>query len=178
MSENLISEGSYMAKALPPRETIFIKAGTGSAGVHLMFQLIDDGPFKGREIEWSGWLTDKTKERTAESLTICGFDGDDEQTVTRNVVQLVIEHESNVSEKSGKTYVNARVKWINDPSRSRTQFTPMDEASRLQAKATLRGLVLASKEARSKSAPPGDASSFNYGANAPVGGKPDPAVKF
>lgn len=174
MSENLIAEGSVMARGTSLQERA---AGTGNKGAVVEFRL-EDGPFKGRTIEWTGWLGENTRERTAESLAICGYDGSDPKTISKNLVQLVIEHETNVSEKNGKTYVNARVKWVNDPNRSRAQFEPSDGS----ALASLRGLVLQKHEERAKAAPGAANGSFNYGANAPpaapTGGTPSFKAKF
>ena|ERR1700722_7219568 len=146
MSENLIVEGSHMARGESLNERA---AGTGNKAAVVEFR-IEDGPFKGRTIEWNGWLGEKTRERTAESLAICGYDGSDPKTISNNLVQLVIEHETNVSATNGKTYVNARVKWINDPNRSRAQFEPSDGS----ALASLSGLVIEKHAALAKSGKP------------------------
>jgi hypothetical protein len=144
MSEDLIPVGSYMARGTSLVER---GSGTGNKGAVVEFA-ITEGPQEGRTIEWTGWLGEKTRERTAESLAICGYDGTDPRTVSKNLVQIVIDHETNVSEKNGKTYVNARVKWVNDPARSRAQFEPTDG----QALAGLRGLVLQKHAERAKTA--------------------------
>jgi hypothetical protein len=171
MSENLIAEGSCMARGTTLNERA---AGTGNKAAVVEFR-IEDGPFKGRVIEWQGWLGEKTRERTAESLAICGYDGSDPKTISKNLVQLIIEHETNESEKTGKTYTNARVKWVNDPNRSRAQFEPSDGS----ALANLRGLVLEKHAERAKSTA-ATSLPFDKAAPpaAPSAGVPDYRAKF
>lgn len=63
-------------------------------------------------INWYGYFTDKTWERTIESLRICGWTGADLQSLdglNANEVELVIEDE----EYEGK--MRARVRWVNRP---------------------------------------------------------------
>jgi hypothetical protein len=174
---NQIADGSYMARGVsmelikggPPKET---------PGVTVSFAILDEGPYKGRIIEWTGWLSEMTKERTAESLAICGFDGQDKKTISKDLVQIVVEEETYVKDQgtpNEKTYRNAKVKWVNDPSRGRTQFVPMDQPAQQAAMQGLRGLVLAQRalvlDARAKAAAgapaaAGSGSSFAFGANA------------
>jgi hypothetical protein len=185
---HLISEGSYMARGTSL--ALINSTNKNTPGATVVFAIADEGPFKGKLIEWTGWLTEKTADRTAESLEFCGFDGKDEKTISKNLVQIVIEHETyaKTDEENGteKVYVSAKVRWVNDPGRARTQFKPMDDVQKNEAMATLRGLVLAKKQAREQSiaaGAQGSGSSFDFGANAPspppnVLGAPDQKVKF
>lgn len=181
---HLISEGSYMARGTSL--TLVNSTNKKTPGATVVFAIADEGPFEGKLIEWTGWLTDKTADRTAESLEFCGYDGTDPKTISKNLVQIVIEHETYAKkdEATGeeKVYVNAKVRWVNDPDRARTLFTPMEEAQKIEAMASLRGLVLAKKQAReaAAAAAPQDGASFNFGANAqsPATGAPDQKVKF
>lgn len=70
---------------------------------------MDEDIFK---VEWRGWLTDKTMERTLKSLRLMGWEGDDIygdlSTAKRNKVQIDVRHE----EYKGKT--TARVAFINE----------------------------------------------------------------
>lgn len=188
MSDN-IANGSYMARGVSIEA---VKAdGTGTKGVTVVFSILDEGPYKGRLIEWTGWLTDNTKVRTAESLALCGFDGTNPKTIGKDIVQIVIEEETYVKDKglsTEKTYKNAKVRWVNDPSRGRTQFTPLAPAEKQAAFDGLRGLILDQtkvlNETRAKAAAAGGAPSgngsganFDFGANAPAGvPAPAPAV--
>jgi hypothetical protein len=156
-----------------------VKSSTGTPGITVVFNILDEGPYKGRMIEFTGWTNDNCKVRTAESLALCGFDGRDPKTIGKNVVQIVIEEETYVKDPglpTEKTYKNARVKWVNDPSRGRTQFTPMAPAEKQAAFDGLRGLILDQTkviaENRAKAAaaagPAGNGSgaNFDFGANA------------
>jgi hypothetical protein len=170
-----ISEGSYMAKAIAVSG---IAAKTGSQGIQVAFRLTDEGPFKDREIDWVGWLTDGTRERTAESLAVAGISIDERgqaKVSASRIVQLVIEHEPWTNEETGKSGVSAKVRWVNDANRGRTQFTALDPNQQNAALLSLRGLVM-SYEAKSKAAavPAKPAGSFDFGANAPETAPPDP----
>jgi hypothetical protein len=178
-----VSDGSYMARGISMEP---IKAeGTGTKGIAVEFVILDEGPFKDCLVPWVGWLSDGTKVRTAESLALCGFDGTDPKTIGKDIVMIVVEEETYIKDKglpTEKTYKNTKVKWVNDPSRGRTQFTPLDPAEKQEAMAGLRGLVLDQKkqlaETRAKAAagqPAGSGSSFAFGANVPAGGGPAPA---
>lgn len=65
----------------------------------------------GQHLAWFGFFTEKTWERTIESLRYCGFRGDDLSELPNQVlsseVQLVVEHE----EWEGRT--RAKVAWVN-----------------------------------------------------------------
>lgn len=63
-------------------------------------------------VSWRGFFTEKTTERTIESLRYLGFEGDDLSNLTgldKNEVELVVEDE----EYEGKIY--PRVQWVNKP---------------------------------------------------------------
>lgn len=72
------------------------------------------GPYAGQRITWMGYFTDKTEERTLQSLRLLGFEGADidkfESQRPTNEVIAVVEHET----YEGK--LRAKVAWINDPS--------------------------------------------------------------
>lgn len=68
------------------------------------------GPHDGQSVDWTGFFTDKTFDRTIQGLRYCGWEGDDISDLTgidRNEVEVVVEH----NEYNGKTY--ARVAWVN-----------------------------------------------------------------
>lgn len=170
----IISEGSYLAKAIG---ITGIKAKTGTQGIQIAFKLIDDGPFKDREIDWVGWMSDSTRERTAESLATAGVTIDERGKASispSHVVQLVIEHEEWTNEETGKSGVVAKVRWVNDANRGRTQFSPMEGAQQDQAMLSLRGLLMSQYEAKAKATPPAaKESSFDFGANVPPAAAPE-----
>lgn len=84
--------------------------GSGKEFVSADFPVEVDG--EEQTVEWRGWLTEKTMERTIESLRLMGWYGDDlyklkEDGALRNEVQITIRHE----EFKGKT--SARVAFVN-----------------------------------------------------------------
>lgn len=76
--------------------------------------IIDEGPSQGRSISWYGYFTEKTEERSIESLRHCGWHGDminDLSEIGSDPdlrVYLVIEHEP---DQNGE--VRAKVRWVN-----------------------------------------------------------------
>jgi hypothetical protein len=164
---NIIPAGSYLARGTSMEVGA---VGANETEVCRVVFTFEDGPAKGRTIEWFGWLnSDANSMRTAESLALCGYKNKDPGTIGRNMVQLVIEHEENVSEKNGNTYVKARVRYVNDPERGRMNFVPMPAAQKVSALDRLNGLVAEVHQKRPAGASPDKSSSFAFGANAPQG---------
>lgn len=76
---------------------------------------------------WYGYFTDKTADRTIESLRTCGWKGDDLSDLTgldANEVELVIDEEE-YPVGSGK--MRDKVEWINKLSSGAILKTPMSE---------------------------------------------------
>jgi len=101
-----INDGTYLARA---SEWCVRKVGNnGTPAVTVRFRLLElDGQ---PAVSWDGWLTEKTLERTIESLRHCGWTGtriDDLQGLDAQDVQLVVENE----EYNGNWY--PKVKWVN-----------------------------------------------------------------
>jgi hypothetical protein len=86
------------------------RAKTGSEQIGIEFEILS-GPDAGKSITAYLYFTEKTFDRTVESLRHCGWQGDDLASITgldANEVQLVIDHEQ---DNTGE--LRARVKWIN-----------------------------------------------------------------
>ena len=86
------------------------KSDKGTKSVMVYFELLD-GPDRGTVLPWWGYFTNKTSERTVESLRFMGFKGDDlfkagEQELDQ-VVQVLVEHNT----YEGKT--RARIAFVN-----------------------------------------------------------------
>jgi hypothetical protein len=101
-----IEPGKYIATALSAEFGASKEKGTEY--VRVVFQL--EGAAD--TIAWDGYFTEKTTQRTIESLRYCGctFPGDDVTNLAglgSQQVQLVVEHEH----YKEKTY--PRVKWVN-----------------------------------------------------------------
>lgn len=143
----MINAGSFKARATGP--LVVGESSVKKTPCVTVTLRLEDGPDAGSLIEWVGWLGEKSKARTAESLALMGFDGTDPSTVTRQEVVAVIDHETNVSETTGKSFTEARVKWINDPARGGTKFSTVEPAKQAAMLADMRGLVLSAKKAQS-----------------------------
>lgn len=111
----------------------------GKEQVAIRFR-IEAGSDQGDEIAWFGFFTDKTAERTLESLRYCGWDTHDlgdlsAEVIGRNLVQIVVEHE---------TYQNktrAKVSWVNRLGGPLVKHG-MDKAKRAEFAARMRGLAM------------------------------------
>lgn len=154
----MIAEGVYKARAVSM--TVGKSSKKGTPGVTVVFRL-GEGPSKDQFIEWQGYITEGSRDRTIESLDLCGFDGTDPKTITLKEVSLVIAHESFTSEKGNLT-VTAKVQWINDPTRGGAKMIALDPAEESDVMADLRGLVLSHKAAKKTN---GTGAEFPHGAN-------------
>ncbi len=107
----MIEEGRYPARA--SSEVEFGRTpNTGTEFVRLQFEILAEGEFRGHQIHWDGWLSEKAIERTMDSLEHCGWDGAslaNPRGIGSKDCSIVIEHER--SEADGKVY--PRVKWVN-----------------------------------------------------------------
>lgn len=129
-----IQAGNYKCRAI---SAAFINSGgeKKTPGVTVTLKLIESDEL----IDATLWLSEGAKKRSAESLAILGFDGQDLMTITRNEAWCVIEPE----EYNGKTHM--RVKWINREPGG-TKFAPMDPAQQQSVMSELRGIVLAHQD--------------------------------
>ena len=143
----MISPGTYRVRGVSASMGKSPKKGT--LGVTVSLQILE-GTHAGQVIDWTGWLTEATKQRTAESMALLGFDGTDLATMTTREALAVVEHEDYTTE-SGETKTAARVAWINDPARAGARLQPVEKAEQIAMLATLRGIVL---EARAKAPAP------------------------
>jgi hypothetical protein len=134
----MINEGKYKARATDAKLGV---AQTGNDTVAVAFELLDH---PGEHITWYGYFTEKTVDRTMESLRYCGWQGDDVSDLTgisSNEVEIVIEHEE---DREGKT--RARVKWVNRAGSSKAQLkNEMNDAQKKAFAARMKGAALASR---------------------------------
>ena len=111
--------------------------GTGKEQVAVFLQTED-----GHNITWYGYFTDKTVERTLETLKLCGWDSDDISDLDgidgSAVVDIVVENEEY------EERVRSRVRWINSPGGGGPALKDkMDEGSRASFAERMKGKVLA-----------------------------------
>lgn len=103
-----MENGTYRARAT---SWVLGETSTGKEQVAVEFSLTDP-ELQGERIAWYGFFTEKTFERTIESLRACGWTGDNLEDLSgldANEVDLVIEQET----YEGKT--TPRVRWVNRP---------------------------------------------------------------
>ena len=121
MSLAEVKAGTYKARAVAGK---FGNSGTkGTPGVAVQFEF-DRGDGKLERIVWNGWLTEKTMERTLESLAIAGYDENKGNLPDGSIpqdyfdhkaeVELVLDHEDYVA-KDGSNKTALKVKWVNRP---------------------------------------------------------------
>ena len=109
----MLDEGNYKAVAV---STGLGVSGTGTEQIGIMFRTSE-----GVAVGYRGYFTEKTTERTIQSLRNCGWNGNDLSVFTEtneaecvkllpNEVEIVVEHKPPMTPE-GRTY--AEVKWVN-----------------------------------------------------------------
>ena len=129
----MIQPGTYRAHATKAE---FGETKKGDPQVAVSFRIIEEEcEASGAEITWYGYFSEKTKQRTLESLVHAGWDGDDIDELAglgTTEVSLVITHD----EWNGK--VSAKVNWVNAIGGSTLQ-RPMDESAKKTFAKSLKG---------------------------------------
>ena len=114
-------------------------AKTGTKQVAVTFEVVSQDEHQGETIAWIGSMTDKTWERTIESLQHCGWQGDDlteladldadgAARLLSAEVQIVCEPEA---DQDGNDRL--RVKWVNKPGAGRFAFKAKLEGAELRS---------------------------------------------
>jgi hypothetical protein len=143
----MIGNGKYKARATTGA---LGKADTGSYQVLVDFE-ITDGDHKGSHLAWFGYFTEKTQDRTIESLRHCGWVGDDLDNLTginTNEVQIVVELE----EHDGKT--RPKIQWVNALGSGMKLKNPLSVADAKSFAQRMKGAVIAQR-AKAGAAPNG-----------------------
>ena len=151
----MIATGSY--RAIGVSASLEKSPDKGTEGVRVTIRL-EEGSDKGAQIDWVGWLTDKTLARTAESLALMGYDGENLETVRSKAFVVVIEHEA-FTRNNGESATRARVAWINDPTGG-GRMDPMNVAEVAGAKARLKAAMALAKQKSAKPLDPADEPRF------------------
>jgi hypothetical protein len=158
MSTNLIPENIYKFRATTNWSLSETSKGTPYTRVEFE---ITDGPMKGRKLSKDFYLSDKTWERTVESLRCCGWQGDDVSNLagveTREVVGKVV-HEmitdkegAPKTDEQGNAQYRAQIAWVGEDRAPK----PM-EATKLSSFRELMKARLQSMGAPVKTATPPD----------------------
>lgn len=145
---NLIPEGKYRARV---KTADFGFTSGGTEQVQVIFDLLDPD-YDGRTVPWWGYFSEKTAERTMQSLRYCGWKGDDVTNldgISDNEVEIEVEHNT----YNGKT--NARVAWVNRVGGGGISVkSPMADAQRKAFAQRMKALAVKTrKEVESKPAP-------------------------
>ncbi len=170
----MMKPGTYKARGVAA--LLGNSSEKGTPQIDIQFRIVE-GEFEGELIRWTGYFTEKTSERTIESLQICGWQGDDLSVfaqrddgtipppngVDRNPVELVLEEEV----YEGKTRV--KVKWVNRPGGGRelNLENAMTRQSASSFAESMKGIIHATR--MKKAAAQGtNVTDFPHGANAPA----------
>jgi hypothetical protein len=147
--------GKYKAK---PIDRQFGKTAKGNDQILVTFAILEDGPHKNKKVYWYGHFTEKTADRTLESLEHCGWDGAslvELKGFGSKEVELDVGLEQG---DDGKEYV--RVRWVNRLGGGPKLKETLDVAGVEALDARLKGAMLARKEAKANegdtSFPPAD----------------------
>lgn len=135
MSNEILPAGAYQGRATGAD---IGETKSGNEQVVVQFTLTQPAEYAGRTLNWYGFFTGKTVDRTVESLRICGWHGidlSDLSGVDANEVQLVVEHES----YEGVT--TAKVRWVN--ALGGMLKKPLDPIARKTFAQRMRGAVAA-----------------------------------
>lgn len=197
-------KGTFKAKAVvgndsegKPISGLRTSKKLGTPEFFVLFEIIEDGTYKGKRVPWDGWLTDGTEARTLESLILCGLENDDLANpigLDKNMVLIVVDEEEymadveKVNEATGETEIvpekrrSNRVQWVNDPARSASVHKPMETTDATAFAQRMQGAVMAARARRAGGRPAPSASDgdFKFGANAlppaPAGEAAPPAT--
>lgn len=147
----MLDAGTHKARAKDYR---FGRTSTGTEQVALLFE-VTDGPCKGQLITWYGYFTDKTAERTFESLEYAGWGGKsllDMSGLGSRECEIVVQHRESAE---GREY--AEVRWVNRLSSGTIAVKDEMNSAELAAfEKRMRGALLAWKQDRPQR---GDSSS-------------------
>lgn len=158
----MIPQGNYVAKAVNWDFGVSDK-GTEYIAVEFM---ITEGEHAGQRRTWRGFFTDKTAERTIQSLRYCGWAGDNLMQIDdlgKNLVQVVINHES----YDGKTF--DRISFVNRLGGLAIK-NKMSDDERQAFAARMRGLALKVPKSLAEGTPAGEAPQAPAESS---GGEPD-----
>lgn len=145
----MISPGRYKARATDA-QLGFTEGGKEQVAV--AFEIVSDGDHCGETITWYGYFTEKTTERTFESLRTCGWDSDDLSQLdgVRGECEIVVEHEE---DQNGKE--RARVKWVNRPGAGGVSLkNKMSDGQRLSFAERMKGAAMLHRQKSGANAAP------------------------
>lgn len=140
-------KGTFKARAKRDEWT-FGATDKGNEYIAVLFE-VTQGEHAGHTLQWRGFFTDKTVDRTLDSLRHCGWDGDDIMRLDgldRNEVEIVVEEETYDDKQTGERKTVSKVQWVNRPARVRVQ-NELTGQSLAAFAARFRGKAVAHKQA-------------------------------
>lgn len=113
-----IAAGKYTARAVG--ETVLGKSKKQETPFIEFYFEVKGGEANGERVRWTSYFSEKTSERTIDSLRLCGWDGDDLSVFSdgqlhgldKKEVSIVVEIEKYKNEK-GEDRESAKVAWVN-----------------------------------------------------------------
>jgi len=113
-----IAAGKYTARAVG--EVVLGKSKTKDTPFIEFYFEVRGGECSGERVRWTSYFTEKTSERTIQSMQLCGWDGDDLAVfsdgklhgLNKKDVSIVVELESYKNEK-GEDRTTPKVAWVN-----------------------------------------------------------------
>jgi hypothetical protein len=162
-----ITNGTYKAKATG-QVVLGTSSQKGTPFIEFYFAIIG-GEHEGKTVRWTSYFSEKTSERTIQSLQYCGWQGEDLAEfadgglhgLDTNEVAVVVELEEYDDRQTGEKKTAAKVQWVNKAVGYLNTANAMNQEAALSFSEKMRGLVIAMKE---KSA----GTDFAFGANAPA----------
>lgn len=141
---NLIPEGSYTARAVGEVQYGVTKSGGDFVRLALSVQT-GEGP---RTMSRDLYFTDKTAERSIESLRHCGWTGNDLNTLAIGVdglgdvdASVTVEHEDYTPEGETEPRTVAKIAWINAAGGAKV-LAPMSDGQRQAFGQRFKGLAM------------------------------------
>jgi len=144
-------EGNFNVTKVLRSEVGSTEKGTGFIKLELEIEDPNAANIEVLTTWWTGWITEKTEERTADSLDFLGFCGDLDELIKRNETGSCIDLFNPAAdvvavvkgeEYNGKMYYKAQ--FIN----KRKEVASVDQAATVIAKSNLEGLLMKRKKSR------------------------------
>ena len=175
-----ITNGSYKARATG-EVVLGTSSKKGTPFIECYFE-ITKGDNAGGKVRWTSYFSEKTNERSIESLQYCGWRGDDLSEFSdgglhgldANEVEIVVELEEYQTE-TGETRSSPKVQWVNRGGGYLNTDAAMAPEAAQSFGERMKGLVL-KMQAKNPPKPLASDVDFPHGANA-NGEAPKPAGK-
>lgn len=169
-----ITNGSYKARATG-EVVLGSSSQKGTPFIEVYFQ-ITEGENKGGKVRWTSYFSEKTNERSIQSLEYCGWRGEDLSEFSdgglhgldANEVEIVVELEEHqtkeTAEKPSETRTSPKVRWVNRQGGFLNTAQAMAPQAAESFGERMRGLVLAMRA--KNPLPSAAADDFPHGAAA------------